>query len=190
MLCSAASAAPSSVTPWAAAHQAPLPKGFPSKSTGVRCHFLLQYINSSVITWSESPGSFLLLLIMHYFSVCTQQLCVIDSQFFFFLMNLNFWWSTENFNVYTGNSILCEHFFIKFLLKIIGQTSKKKRHNRKQFSDETLVRKIYWYTLKSRTQIFFHYKTSLTELYLSVSKCLLNCFTLRNVFNQFKYNIK
>ena len=126
VLCSVASAAPSSVTPWAAAHQAPLPKGFPGKNTGVRCHFLLQYINSSVITWSESPGSFLLLLIMHYFSLCTQQLCVIDSQFFFFQMNLNFWWSTENFIVYTGNGILCEHFFIKFLLKIIGQTSKKK----------------------------------------------------------------
>ena len=81
-------------------------------------------------------------------------------------------------------------FFHKILAKNYRSNIKKKRHNRRQFSDETLVRKIYWYTLKSRTQIFIHYKTSLTELYLSVSKCLLNCFTLRNVFNRFKNNIK
>ena len=30
------------VTPWTVAHQAPLSMGFPSKNTGVGCHFLLQ----------------------------------------------------------------------------------------------------------------------------------------------------
>ena len=30
------------VTPWMAAHQAPLPWNSPSKKTGVGCHFLLQ----------------------------------------------------------------------------------------------------------------------------------------------------
>ena len=30
------------VTPWTVAHQAPLSMGFPGKSTGVDCHFLLQ----------------------------------------------------------------------------------------------------------------------------------------------------
>ena len=32
------------VTPWTVAHQAPLSMGFPSKNTGVGCHFLLQEI--------------------------------------------------------------------------------------------------------------------------------------------------
>ena len=126
-----------------------------------------------------------------HFSLCTQQLRVIESQFFFFFFKLNFGDQLTILMYIQATVFFVSIFFIKFLLKIIGQTSKKKnQHNRKQFSDETLVRKIYWYTLKSRTQIFFHYKTSLTELYLSVSKCLLNCFTLRNVFNQFKYSIK
>ena len=31
-------------TPWTVAHQAPLSMGFPSKNTGVGCHFLLQEI--------------------------------------------------------------------------------------------------------------------------------------------------
>ena len=31
-------------TPWTAAHQAPLSRDFPSKNTGVGCHFLLQGI--------------------------------------------------------------------------------------------------------------------------------------------------
>ena len=30
------------VTPWTAAHQAPLSMDFPGKNTGVGCHFLLQ----------------------------------------------------------------------------------------------------------------------------------------------------
>ena len=32
------------VTPWAVAHHVPLSLGFPSKNTGVGCHFLLQRI--------------------------------------------------------------------------------------------------------------------------------------------------
>ena len=32
-------------TPWTVAHQAPLSKGFPSKNTGVGCHFLLEGIS-------------------------------------------------------------------------------------------------------------------------------------------------
>ena len=32
------------VTPWTVGHQAPLSMGSPGKSTGVRCHFLLQGI--------------------------------------------------------------------------------------------------------------------------------------------------
>ena len=35
------------VTPWTAAHQAPLSLGFPGKNTGMGCHFLLQGIFST-----------------------------------------------------------------------------------------------------------------------------------------------
>ena len=35
---------PTPVTPWTAAHQAPLSMGSPGKDTGVRCQFLLQGI--------------------------------------------------------------------------------------------------------------------------------------------------
>ena len=44
-------------TPWTVAHQAPLSMGFPSKNTGVGCHFLLQGIvpahgsNSHLLLW-------------------------------------------------------------------------------------------------------------------------------------------
>ena len=37
-------------TPWTAAHQAPPSVGFPGKSTGVGCRFLLQY------TWLINTG--------------------------------------------------------------------------------------------------------------------------------------
>ena len=39
-----AKSCPTLVTPWTVAHQAPLSIGFPSKNTGVGCHFLLQGI--------------------------------------------------------------------------------------------------------------------------------------------------
>ena len=38
----AALSCPTLVTPWTAAHQAPLPRDFPGKSTGVGCHFLVK----------------------------------------------------------------------------------------------------------------------------------------------------
>ena len=41
---SVASVMSDSVTPWIVARQAPLSMGFPSKNTGVGCHFLLQGI--------------------------------------------------------------------------------------------------------------------------------------------------
>ena len=37
-----AKSCPALVTPWTVAHQAPLSMGFPSKNTGVGCHFPLQ----------------------------------------------------------------------------------------------------------------------------------------------------
>ena len=58
-------------TPWTAAHQAPLSVGFPSKDTGVGCHFLLQgifltqgsnpcllhwQVNSLPLSHLENPG--------------------------------------------------------------------------------------------------------------------------------------
>ena len=43
------------VTPWTAAHQAPLSLGFPGKNTGMGCHFLLQRIFST-----QGPNSSLL----------------------------------------------------------------------------------------------------------------------------------
>ena len=55
--CSAASVMSDSVTPWTVAHQAPLSVGFPSKNTGVGCHFLLQGFfltqgsNSHLLHW-------------------------------------------------------------------------------------------------------------------------------------------
>ena len=41
------------VTPWTVARQAPPSMGFPSKSTGVGCHFLLQGI---FLTQGLNPG--------------------------------------------------------------------------------------------------------------------------------------
>ena len=40
-------------TPWTVAYQAPLSMGFPGKSTGVGCHFLLQGI---FLTQGSNPG--------------------------------------------------------------------------------------------------------------------------------------
>ena len=40
-------------TPWTVVHQAPLSMGFPSKNTGVGCHFLLQGI---FLTQRSNPG--------------------------------------------------------------------------------------------------------------------------------------
>ena len=43
-----------SASPWTAAHQAPLSMDFPGKSTGVRCHCLLQdisYMDQLYSTW-------------------------------------------------------------------------------------------------------------------------------------------
>ena len=48
-------------TPWTVAHQAPLSMGFPSKNTGVGCHFLLQGIfltqglNLCLLHWCVDP---------------------------------------------------------------------------------------------------------------------------------------
>ena len=42
-----------SVTPWTAAHQAPLSVGFPRQDTGVGCHFLLQAI---FLTQGSNPS--------------------------------------------------------------------------------------------------------------------------------------
>ena len=44
---------PTLATPWTATCQAPLSIGFPSKSTGVGCHFLLQGI---FLTQELNPG--------------------------------------------------------------------------------------------------------------------------------------
>ena len=49
------------VTPWAAAHQAPLSTDFPGKNTGVGCHSLLQGIfptqgsNLRLLQWRADP---------------------------------------------------------------------------------------------------------------------------------------
>ena len=122
------SAVPSSRRPRGLQPARPLCKGFPGKSPGARCHGLL--------TTSAPPSQpeVKVQVASSSFSLCTscslhtQQLCLRDSQFFFCFpnkLNLNFWWSTEHFNVHTDNSILGEHFFINFLLKIVGHTSKK-----------------------------------------------------------------
>ena len=51
------------VTPWTAAHQAPLSMGFSGKDTGVVCHFLFQgiFLTQGDQTWvSGSAGDSLL----------------------------------------------------------------------------------------------------------------------------------
>ena len=48
-LCHLATVATFFATAWSVAHQVPLSVGFPSKNTGVVCHFLLQ--------GSSSPGT-------------------------------------------------------------------------------------------------------------------------------------
>ena len=42
------------VTPWTAAHQAPLSMGFPGKNTGMGCHFLLQGGSSWPRNWNHA----------------------------------------------------------------------------------------------------------------------------------------
>ena len=51
-----AKSCPTLVTPWTVAHQVPLSIGFPSKNTGVGCHFLLKGIlilNHFRFLWGE-----------------------------------------------------------------------------------------------------------------------------------------
>ena len=118
------------VTPWTVAHQAPLSMGFPSKNTGVSCHFLLHGIfltqgsNPHMISWGRRGHN-----------------------------HMHKWqghWPQEN-NVYRGRGN--QHLFKLFSKSqngfnsekdVLKNTSEKENHSKKCWPDKLMIK---WFSI-------------------------------------------